>query len=115
MPRRHRCRKRADDCLQTRIAVLEERDRNRDRALALQAAEYERRLQDLNHAHARATEKNAEYLPREIFEASVKENLEWRRGVDNKLSSASGSRTAFLAVLSLVLALGSVGATVFLR
>lgn len=38
------------------------------RALKLQAKEYERRLQDLNHAHTQAQERNASYIPRETFD-----------------------------------------------
>jgi len=43
------------------------------RALELQAQEYERRLEDLNHAHAQAVEAQARTVPRELFDAYVKE------------------------------------------
>lgn len=42
-------------------------------ALDKQAAEYERRLGDLNHAHAQAVEAQARTVPRELFEQYVKE------------------------------------------
>jgi hypothetical protein len=44
-----------------------------DKALQLQAAEYERRLDDLNHAHAQAVEAQAKTVPREMFDQYVKE------------------------------------------
>lgn len=44
----------------------------RDKALALQHAEYERRLQDLNHAHERAQETAHTYLTIDKYEAVQK-------------------------------------------
>ena len=44
-----------------------------DKALQLQASEYERRLDDLNHAHAQAVEAQAKTVPREMFDQYVKE------------------------------------------
>ncbi len=44
-----------------------------EQARAIQAAEYERRLEALNHAHEQARETLATYLPREAFESFVKE------------------------------------------
>jgi hypothetical protein len=38
------------------------------RAVKLQAGEYERRLDELNHAHAEAKAKEAEYVTRDKFE-----------------------------------------------
>lgn len=43
----------------------------RDKALELQAAEYQRRLEVLNHANERADEALRTYVPRERFEAKV--------------------------------------------
>ena len=42
------------------------------RAHRLQAREYERRLSELNHAHAQAKVKEAEYVTRDKFEDYVK-------------------------------------------
>ena len=50
------------------VAVLKTRVHGKEEALRIQAAEYERRLNDLNHAHALARDTLATYLPREIFE-----------------------------------------------
>jgi len=43
------------------------------RALELQAREYERRLDTLNHAHEQAVEAQAMTVPRELFDQYVKE------------------------------------------
>jgi hypothetical protein len=54
------------------LAVLEARlkaaERATERALALQAAEYERRLEILNHEAAKLSSMQATYVPRELFE-----------------------------------------------
>ncbi len=42
------------------------------RAYKLQAGEYERRLSELNHAHAEAKAKEAEYVSRDKFEDYIK-------------------------------------------
>ena len=68
--------------LLVRIAVLEERVKNRDEALQLQAKEYERRLEVLNHAHAQAEEKNRNYVTREVYDGTVREWTVWRNSID---------------------------------
>lgn len=45
----------------------------RETALKIQAIEYERRLNTLNHAHEQALEVQARTVPREIFELSYRE------------------------------------------
>lgn len=45
--------------------LLAEQSRGSKTALELQAKEYERRLGDLNHAHATAEARNAEYITKE--------------------------------------------------
>jgi hypothetical protein len=42
---------------------------HRDEALRLQAIEYSRRLEDLNHAHARALEAQAHTVSSELYES----------------------------------------------
>lgn len=49
------------------------------KALELQAKEYERRLQDLNHAHAEAQRVLGIYLPRELYERAHQEVVDWQR------------------------------------
>ena len=46
------------------IRVTREADQ---RALEIQATEYSRRLEELNHAHRNIMERNAEYLPRSEY------------------------------------------------
>ncbi len=75
-----------EETLETRITRLEERLAAKETATQLQAKEYERRLTDLNHAHEQAQEKNAEYLPRETWEAAVEQWNDWRSGVNRDLA-----------------------------
>lgn len=49
-----------------------------DLALKKQALEYERRLDDLNHAHARSLEDRAAYVQREIYEQTQKDFQNWK-------------------------------------
>ena len=51
------------------------------RALLLQAEEYERRLETLNHAHAQAVEAQARTVPREVFDQYVKETEQRERAL----------------------------------
>ncbi len=97
------------DDLQTRIAVLEERVKNRDTALKLQAEEYERRLQDLNHSHAQARAKEVEFLPRETYYKSEGELLHWRREVDEVLSGLKARRDTYVSIISVLLSIVSLG------
>lgn len=59
------------DHLETQIRELDKRIDQRlcaqAKALTLQAKEYERRLEDLNHAHAQHLADRALYLPRETY------------------------------------------------
>jgi hypothetical protein len=47
--------------------IMNERQAATRSALSLQAKEYERRLADLNHAHAQAQQMLATYVPRETW------------------------------------------------
>lgn len=75
--------------------ILEGRERALEaKALAIQATEYARRLDELNHAHARALEVQQTYLPRELFTAHVVRNeayqnelAKWRDGVNAALAN----------------------------
>lgn len=81
------------DSIEITVAVLEERIRNLDKALELQAREYSRRLEELNHSHQQQVDRNAMYVSRESWELSNKElnkaleiraqeNAVWQRAVD---------------------------------
>lgn len=89
--------------LTVKIAVLEERIRGREEALQLQASEYERRLDDLNHEHDKNKERNAEFVRREQYDATLNSLTVWRRTVDDWIAEARGSRTAFVATASATL------------
>ncbi len=54
--------------LRVEMARVQEHLKATDRALSLQAAEYERRLHVLNNAHEQARSTLATYLPREVYE-----------------------------------------------
>ena len=41
------------------------------RALSIMTAELARRLEDLNHAHAKANERDALFMPRDIFYPTI--------------------------------------------
>jgi hypothetical protein len=69
-----------------------------DRALTLQAAEYERRLEVLNHAHAAAVKESARVLPRETFDTKWAE-LDRRVGDVEKSLAASGAQAATLTAI----------------
>jgi len=56
-----------------------------ERALRLQAAEYERRLDVLNHAHSEAREVQATFLTAEKFE-------DFKEATDKALSLAAGAK-----------------------
>lgn len=56
----------------TSIEVIKERMLGNDKALLIQAAEYERRLDSLNHKAEEAARIQQTYLPREVFDGNNK-------------------------------------------
>lgn len=88
-----------------KIAVLEERQHGFDKAILLQAREYERRLRELNHAHAQQVERNAHYVSRELWEARNHEIDDWRRTVDSRMSRSAGIAIGISAVAGLAMSL----------
>ncbi len=62
-----------------------------DAALKLQATEYERRLELLNHAHQRAIDVLATYLPREKFESFEQEYTRRHVALSNLVESRAVS------------------------
>ena len=56
---------------EVQIAVLEERLRAMDKALTLQAIEYDRRLRELNHAHEQAVEVQHTYVTDEVHDRDL--------------------------------------------
>lgn len=58
-----------------------------EKALLLQASEYERRLNVLNHAHEVAVKEAARVVPREMFDQFGSEWNKWRDDVNTKLTN----------------------------
>jgi hypothetical protein len=67
---------------ETNIAVLIERISNLKQQITTQALEYERRLTELNHAHARAAEDKNKFTTTELFYAKIEEINKWRLEMD---------------------------------
>ena len=98
-----------------RVARLEERLRGmdeavnlRERAVDIQANEYRRRLDELNHAHAQQVQTQATYIGREVYEGYVKEERAWRDTVRTRLDlldGRSGGSSASQRLLFLILPL----------
>jgi hypothetical protein len=82
-----------------------------EKALALQAAEYERRLQGLNNEHARLAQSNAEHVSRQLFDQVVgelhkadNEAQKFRDQLDGQISGIRVSYGVILAILGLAIA-----------
>jgi hypothetical protein len=67
-----------NDRIRAERELVETRSNALDKALELAAKETERRLEELNHAHANAVDNWRRSLPREVFEATVIEWSKWR-------------------------------------
>lgn len=76
--------------LEVRVSVLEERMRGRETALQLQGNEYERRLAELNHAHAKQVKDQATYISQDKFEGFLAETHVWRGKIDKTLDAMEG-------------------------
>ncbi len=70
--------------------LLDQREVGHSRALDLQANEYMRRMNELNHAHQQAQENWARSLPRETFASFQSEWDKWRSEVNASLNSFQG-------------------------
>ena len=86
-------------------ALFEARLNRLDSETCKQAKEYERRLTELNHAHARAVEVLATYLPREHFDVFLQQTNDHRSDVERRLNLAEGRTTGFAANLGTGLSL----------
>ena len=69
----------------------------RDQALQVQAREYERRLEALNHAHEEAQRVLNTYLPRETWEAWLKEEQKRREKIDAEVAGLRSQVSNMLA------------------
>lgn len=55
------------------IKYHEEQHKSDSRALRLQAGEYERRLNELNHAHQRAEEAQGKFVSLQVYEGVIRD------------------------------------------
>lgn len=78
------------DSTEVRLARIEERMAGNERALIVQTADLARRLEDLNHAHAKNIADKAFFVSEDKFGGFVKEIQAWQRQVDTQLSELSG-------------------------
>jgi heme oxygenase len=78
------------DSTEVRLARIEERMAGVAMALADRTVEIERRLEDLNHAHAKNIADKAFFVSEDKFGGFVKEIQAWQRQVDTQLSELSG-------------------------
>ena len=102
--------------------ILAEESKRRDdlraedrRALDIQAREYERRLDALNHEHARLDKAQLAYVPRETYEHFMEETREWRGRVETFMSEQAGARKGIdrtaqiaLGVIALMASIASI-------
>jgi hypothetical protein len=71
--------------------LLEEQIRGRDERLKIQAAEYERRLEGLNHENERIMEILKQSVPREVFDRVI-EGMNAKTQVNTDYISAEKGR-----------------------
>ena len=96
---------------------IEERFELRDRALSLQAKEYDRRLSDLNHEAVRILSAQEKSVSSERYEAFLTNVTEWRKRVDEFVNSsrgAAGGISQRWAIAIALLGIGTSGVAVLL-
>ena len=72
--------------------ALSDSQREADKtAVGLAHVETLRRLEELNHAHAIAIENWRQSLPREVYEAAVREWQTWRDNVQRQVDQTAGA------------------------
>jgi hypothetical protein len=71
--------------------LIAEQLKGRDSALSLQAKEYERRLEDLNHEHTRDRERKADYVGLEKFDSFKSEFLQYKESNDKAVDAKAKS------------------------
>ena len=86
------------------IAVLKARAEKDQEALAHQATEYKRRLEDLNHAHDRAEEARNHTLPREIYDLFLTDISAWRAKINEELATNRGRNSMLVSGIAFVFA-----------
>ncbi len=87
------------ETLLVRLTRLEERFLAASHALPLQAAEYERRLDALNHENARVAKVTEHTVSRELFDAKQDEMLLWRTTMSSQMAWYAGAATVVGALI----------------
>jgi len=91
-----------------RIARLEERLKARDEALGLQAAEYERRLALLNHAHEAAQQRDSLFVSTERYDAHESDLAKWRNSIDVEIGAMKGKIAGYSGALAFVFCIAQI-------
>lgn len=86
------------------IRLLDQRIQLLEDARKLQALEYERRLKELNNAHARAAAKEREFLTKEVYEARLGEYLAFRDDVQRFMTNNTAVRATWTSAVAAALA-----------
>ena len=90
----------------TKILALERflvtRMEAQDRALQLQAAEYERRLEHLNGEAERIRQREITYLPRELYERIDAQRCEDIKALESYRDTQLGRQTILSAIVAAV-------------
>ena len=66
-----------------------------EKALGLQAKEYERRLNELNGEQSRLREERGRFLPRELYDSFSSDTNKWRDNVNTFIAGSSGQTQGF--------------------
>ena len=88
------------------------RERSEDaahHALELQAREYERRLEDLNHAHTQTQSILSHTVSREMFENYVTNMAEWRDVISQQAAEQRGATSRQMYLIGLAVTLLALG------
>lgn len=75
-------------------------------ALELQAKEYERRLDLLNHEAQQLKDMQATYVPRELFDTTIKELNKEISALKQYKDNAMGKQSILTVVISVIISLG---------
>src|SRR3990167_2689653 len=79
-----------EPCDAVKIARLEEQVAGLREAVKLQAAEYERRLAELNHAAVRLAADKMQFVNVDVFNVKMDQVMHWRGGIDRWRAKMTG-------------------------
>ncbi len=99
--------------LLTDVAVIQSRLNADEIAMAVQNNEYARRLEELNHAQDRADKLHTNFVSRDLFDQRAQEVNRRMDEIITGYTVLSTKNATIAAVLALLIAIGSVAATVW--